>query len=777
MNKAIGTRCEDCTLKAQPFVPAYIPAAPDFIVIGEAPGTFEVAEGEPFVGRSGQLLAAAIEEAGGDPKNIMKTNAVACWPHNNRTPTRSEVACCAGRLKRELEGCTAKNILAAGRTAQDLFGISGLGSGVLTRNADKVVMNAWHPAYVLRKPSVASEFLECVRRIVQDPLIPDMFDYPKCVWAEDALHLGHLLASCPDDAWVAFDFETNQIRWYPTLTEPANSILMLQILWKDEFAIIVDDSLLYDVPDTIPVLQHFFNRVKTVGHNVKFDAIFAQSHLDLHVKQDFDTMLAWYVLDENMPMGLKFITSLEFGMHDYEVDTILPFLKSRNDEYSKVPPKLLAEYGAMDVLVTLKLRELLEKRLREEGLYEWPFQQVIMPASNALVEVELRGLKVDIPQLEWVAGELQERMNPLIKEGQDIAENPLLNLNSPQQVAIVLFDKLGFPEGLIRKKGVNKRSTGKAVLEKLKGKHRFIDLLTEYRRVQKMRSSYAVNILKQIGKDGRVHANFLIPGTEVGRLAVRNPALQTVPRPSDYYGALIRSSFIAGEGKVLLRLDYPQAELRIFGSISNEPFLIKVYNDNRDLHTEVAIAMFGENYTKEQRVHCKMFNFSYIYGGSEYSFAQDAGLPIDVAKDFVRDYNGLMPVGLQFKKDQFKLLLEQGYVETRFGRRRRFPLLVTSNQDDARKACVHQPCAGTASDLTLLSGILLNNDGWDVVLLVHDEVIMEVDNDPVVIEQAKQAMVTAMRSYAEKFVPEVPWPLTVDDVEVKERWADPLPPP
>jgi len=465
------------------------------------------------------------------------------------------------------------------------------------------------------------------------------------------------------------------------------------------------------------------------------------------------------------------LARLEFGIPDYEDETIMPYLKTRNDRYSKVPANILAEYGVMDVVVTLRLKKLLEQRLKDEGLYEWPFMRVLMPAANAFVRIELRGLAVDREQLETIEQDFKVQLDKLIAEAREMTGRPALNLNSFQQVGVVIYDDLKLPQ--VRGRKIKPRSTNAAVLDKLKGKHPFIALMKTYRRVNKMRSSYAVNLLKQIGTDGRVHANFLIPGTEVSRLAVRNPALQTIPRPDDYYGALIRSAFVPKPGYVLVHVDYSQAELRVLACVSEEPFLIKVYQDGRDLHTEVAVAMHGEGFTKAQRVQCKMFNFSYAYGGTEYSFAQDAGLDLAIARRFVKDYNRQMPRALQYKRDQLKTLRKQGYVETIFGRRRRFPLIVNHNFDDARKACVHMPIASTASDLTLMCTTQLELDhNIPVVLTVHDSIIAEVLVEDA--EYAAEVMTDVMVNMGDKYLPQVPW---VVDPEIKERWADPLPHP
>jgi DNA polymerase-1 len=223
---------------------------------------------------------------------------------------------------------------------------------------------------------------------------------------------------------------------------------------------------------------------------------------------------------------------------------------------------------------------------------------------------------------------------------------------------------------------------------------------------------------------------------------------------------------------VLVVADYSQAELRVFACISGELFLVGVYKDDRDLHTEVTVAMFGDGYTKEQRVQCKMFNFSYLYGGTEYSFAMDAGLNVDVARQFVQRYNELMPTGLAWKREQLRLARTQGYVETRFGRKRRFPFITQETLDDARKACVHMPCASSASDLTLLSAISLENAGVHVVLTVHDSVIAECRYED--SKEISELMVSTMQRMGDKYFPEVPWKV---DVSVRQRWAEPLPHP
>jgi DNA polymerase-1 len=761
MSKLPGANCARCTLFDAPVVPSYGDPEARWVIVGEAPGAVEVEQGMPFVGKSGQLLAAAFELAGEDLNDSFRTNVVACRPPGNRTPTPNEIACCKPRLLAELRKA-ANPLLAMGLTACEALGVDFRQKGAWAEWESRPVKPAWHPAYVLREPGEAPTFLAEVASYLRGEEGRKFFD-PKVIWVNTPGALNEMLRECPDNTWVSFDIETDQIRWYDTPEQKRDPVLMLQLAWSYDFGIVISDEMLYDVPETRVILNEFFSRVRTVGHNAKFDAVFLRSHFDINPHVDFDTLLAMYILDEGMPRGLKILVALEFGMPDYEEDLIKQYLTTRNDRYSKVDPEALAKYGVLDVVCTLALRELFEQRMIQSGQYKMPFQEIIMPASRVLENVELRGIQIDDRAMEEVSTLLLQKIDEKADSIREIAEDPTLNPNSTQQMAVVLYDKLRLPTP--RNRRVKPRSTGAEALEILKGQHEVIGAIKEYRRVKKLYTSYVRNVAKFRDIDGRVHGNFLIYGTEVGRLAVRDPALQTIPRPDDEYGAMIRGMYCAKPGYVWVVADYSQAELRVAAVYTQEPFLLNAYRSQRDLHSEVALAMYGPDFTKAQRVICKMFNFSYVYGGSEYSFAESSGLPIEVARQFVRDYNKNMPIALQWKKDQLQKAMDDGYVETIFGRRRHFPLIVPENLDDVRKACVHMVIASTASDLTLMSVIEAEDAGLPVVLSVHDSVIVEVPED--VAEVAAMQLHKIMTSVGNKYLPDVPWNV---DVEIRKFW-------
>lgn len=782
MNKHPLAKCEDCPLYEQPYVPSLLPEKVRVIAVGEAPGQDEVEAGVPFVGRSGQLLDVVIQNNGHNPAMLAKTNVVSCRPPGNRTPTPEEEACCHERLTQELYTYNSDDVsvLALGKTAA-LALTGGFGIGTWDQN----IITTWHPAYVLRTPNAASRMITDVRKAFEGYEEPPAFvtEFPEVVWIRSVRQLEDALAECPEGSWVAFDFETDNTIWYDRPSKKADMVLQYGLSWSDEYGIVMQDDLLYDVPETIEVLQKFHDREDLLfaGQNAKYDCIFALSHFGLRIRADFDTMLGHYLLDENSRHGLKDLAADEFGMPDYEKGLVQKYLKNRNDRYSKVPEEDLAQYLVVDLAVTNALTRTYTRRLLRRGMLDHPFRQLMLRGHKAMIIQEMNGLHIDVPYLKEAQQYMETRLVELETEAATMTGYEGINLRSPQQVARVVYDDLQFPLCKMRKLGA--RSTAHGALKDYIGKHEFIDLLFFHRRIHKLKRSYLDNMLEFVDVDGNVHPTVWLHGTEMGRLSMRDPAAQTIPRAGQkidfpvghkYFdspytsGAVIRGAIIPEEGKALIVSDYSQAELRVAAAESGDEFLLEVYRDGRDLHTEVAIAMYGDDFTKEQRVRTKMFNFSYLYGGNEYSFAMDAGLPISKAKEFVRQYNKVMPQLAQYRLDQYGKLVRDGYVTSRMGRRRRFPLITSKNKDEARKSAVHAPIASLASDLTLISACQLIEEGYEVRLTVHDSVLVTCPKDEA--ETVAQHVVDVMEVTARKHVPEVLWKA---DSEIKERWAEP----
>lgn len=762
MAKAPKAQCFQCALQNAAFVPSRGPDDAKWVIVSDAPTQSDISENRLLTGQPGELLAAAFLQAGADIADARIINTVCCRGLDSMSPHESTIQNCRARFRDELSRTTGP-ILALGMGACEALNVSFDQKGAWLKSPDgRDVKPAWSPSYVLRKPGEAPVFLAEVASYVRGPEAVKTLN-PRIIVPETLEELEEILSQCEDGSWVAFDIETDQIQWYDKPSQPRDPILMLQLAWTTDFGVVVSDGLLYDEPGTAELMNRFFSRVKSVGHNAKFDAVFLRSHLNIDPRVDFDTLLAQYILDENMPRGLKKIVAIEFGAPDYEQELISQYLTSRNDRYSKIDPGMLAKYGVLDVIYTLLLREIFEARLRANGQYETPFMSVIMPASKILENVELRGFMVDGDKMESAARGLEKQIEEATIAVREAAGDPELNPNSPKQLSNVLYNVLRLP--MPKSYKIKEGSTSAAALEELKDSHPIIAALKEYRRAKKLLTSYVSNVRNFRDVEGRVHANFLIYGTEVGRLAVRDPALQTIPRADDVYGGLIRGMYVAKPGHRLVICDYSQAELRVMACYSQEPFLLEAYRNDRDLHSEVARAMYGPDYTKAQRVVCKMFNFSYVYGGSEYSFAESSGLPVEVARQFVRNYNDNMPQALQWKREQYKRATTDGYVETIFGRRRHFPLVVPDNYEDVRKSCVHMVIASTASDLTLLSLIELEKQGVPIVLSVHDSILAEVPEENAL--NVAELMQATMIATGNKYLPSVPWKV---DAEVRQSW-------
>lgn len=706
------------------------------------------------------------------------TNTVLCRPPANKLRGRADAAIthCRKRLAEELRPYAANKvpIITLGKTAAEvILGVdASMGSMRGHWYRDGHVFATWHPAYVLRAPSRMKEFVTDMRKIKHGgPMKVEPIQY-KVVETPTELDK-FVLAVISESPLVCIDLETDQVVWWE------DKILSIGVAWSSTKAFVIPEELVYH-ERTRKALEHIFDNCRVVGHNFKFDVKFMKHQLGVdNARIDEDSLIAHYVLDENGRHALKTLLAERFDIEDYEKGLVQRYLNSRNDRYGKVPREHLYHYNALDVCYNMLLWYQLEEELLVEGLYDKPYRTPLMDSQQCFPDIELRGVLIDSEQHTALSEQLHAAIDNTYRQLSEMCGRDF-NPRSWQQVQPIMYDHYGMPE--VTGRGFKVRSTSKAARNKIKDlllkeseAYKWLELYDKYKSLEKLRSSYVDNLYDVLGPQGCVHPDFLVYGTEVGRLSARDPAIQTIPRAGTgevdgkKWGKAVRDLFVARPGYVWCKADYSQAELRVAAALSGDEFLLDVYRHNRDLHSEVARAMYGDNFTKEERVLAKMFNFSYLYGGNEHSFAADAGLPINVARDFVRRYNRVMPGLAEWKKGQLRRMKEQGYVETQLGRRRRFPLLTYSNIEDAKKSSVHAPVAGTASDLTLLSLIRLHTmdlEGVKVLITVHDEVDLEIRKDR--IDEVVPIIIQTMEDVASEIFPQVPWKA---DAEIGESWG------
>ena len=377
------------------------------------------------------------------------------------------------------------------------------------------------------------------------------------------------------------------------------------------------------------------------------------------------------------------------------------------------------------------LYEVLPSRLDELELREL-YETMELPLCRALAEMELEGFLVDRQALQTFGDTLKLRINEIQKEIHALAGEDF-NINSTQQLGVILFEKLGLPAVKRTKTGY---STSIEVLEKLQGQHPIIDFIMEYRQLTKLNSTYVEGLSKVIADDGRIHTVFQNTVTATGRLSSTEPNLQNIPVRTPL-GAQMRNMFVAPEGCVLVDADYSQIELRLLAHIAQDAGMIQAFQTGADIHSSTAAQVFGvtlENVTKEMRSHAKAVNFGIVYGISEFSLAQDIGVTRKEAAAYMERYFERFQGVRAYMYDIVKKARQDGYVQTLFGRRRWLPELSSSNfnlRSFGERVALNMPIQGTAADVMKLAMLRVRNrlkaEGLTakLVLQVHDELIVE----------------------------------------------------
>jgi len=406
---------------------------------------------------------------------------------------------------------------------------------------------------------------------------------------------------------------------------------------------------------------------------------------------------------------------------------------------AQVPIAQVAPYACADVDMTRRLVKVIEPELRQKEL--WPlFTEVEMPLVPVLVEVEMKGVKLDVEYLGEMSRQLHRQLSDLDREIQELVGYPF-NINSTQQLSDALFIKLGLSAQGVRKTESGHYSTSADVLEKLRGQHPVIELILEQRELAKLKSTYVDALPLLVNEDtGRVHTSYNQTGTVTGRISSSDPNLQNIPIRTDV-GREVRRAFVAEEGSVLLAADYSQVELRILAHISQDERLLDAFSRGEDIHASTAATVLGvpiEEVTPEMRRFAKTVNFGITYGMSGYGMAQRTGLSQEESDRFISEYFARYPRVKAYLDETKRKARDVGYVETLLGRRRYFPELQSGSKAHqnvraaAQRMAINAPIQGSAADIIKIAMIRLHRALKDrglksgMTLQVHDELVLEV---------------------------------------------------
>lgn len=408
----------------------------------------------------------------------------------------------------------------------------------------------------------------------------------------------------------------------------------------------------------------------------------------------------------------------------------------------------------------------------EENNMTRVLDEIELPLIPLLFEMESIGIAIDTKALNQFTTRLATRLEELT-EAIHKAAGATFNINSTQQLAVVLFDDLG-----LSTKGIKKTKTGLSTaaseLEKLRDEHEIIAFVEEYRELAKLKSTYAEALPKLVGEDGRIHTSFNQAVAATGRLSSSDPNLQNIPIRTEL-GNEIRKAFVAGRGKRLIAADYSQLELRLAAVIAKDKPFIEAFQEGADIHTRTAAEVFDldeKKVTKQQRRDAKAVNFGILYGMGARALSRSTSLSFTEAKAFIERYFEIHHALRDYMDATKAKAHKDGWVETLFGRRRYFPEIesgVPQLVAASERMAINMPIQGTESDIVKLAMIAvdgwLKKSGWPAQLLlqVHDELVVECDKEAV--DAVAKGMKEMMESVANYEVP-----LDVE-VEVGASWG------
>jgi DNA polymerase-1 len=491
----------------------------------------------------------------------------------------------------------------------------------------------------------------------------------------------------------------------------------------------------------IAALKPIFEDVRRpkVGHNAKYDmAVLHQAGIKMNGLA-YDTMLGAFLVEPGAAIGLKKLAKSQLSIDMTDIDELIGTGK-KQITMAQVPIAAAAAYAAADADVTLRLWQHQQPKLDEPGLRNL-MNTIDLPLVPVLLDMEMAGVKIDAAFLGEMSQRFEARLAEIEHEVYRLAGYEF-NLNSPAQLGEALFGKLGLKAPGERKTATGKVSVAADVLESMKGMHEVIDLILEQRQLSKIKGTYLDALPKLVNPNtGRVHTSFNQTGAVSGRIASQDPNLQNIPIRTEL-GREVRRAFIVEPGNVLISADYSQVELRIAAHIAQDPGLRAAFAAGQDIHRATAARVLNvplDQVTSDQRSFAKRVNFGLLYGMGTQSLAQQAGISMKEAQQFVDAYFAGFPNIKHYIDETKHKAKEQGYVETLLGRRRYFPILQTQTRDartnimqrTAEREAINHPIQGTAADIIKIAMINIHAEliqrGLQTRLLlqVHDELLLE----------------------------------------------------
>ena len=555
--------------------------------------------------------------------------------------------------------------------------------------------------------------------------------------------------------YVSIDLETTSVN--PMLAEIVgisvsynkNSAFYIPILYPEKKKNNFGDN---DLEVALSIMKEFFENkeIRKVGQNIKYDALILYRH-GVKVSNIFlDTMIAAHILNPAAKSYKLDALSIEFL--NYNMVPIEDLIGKGKDQITMdlVPLDKISYYAAEDADIVFQLAEIFAPKLEENGQLNF-FADIEMPLIDVLMKMENEGVYVDEDLLNEMSLNIGERLDLLVKEIYNIAEEEF-NINSTQQLAKILFDDLKLTQ-------IKKRSTAENVLKELVNEHELPELILSYRKLNKLKNTYIDALPASINKKTkRIHSTFNQTIAATGRLSSTGPNFQNIPiRTVD--GREIRKSFIAQQKNWgIFSADYSQIELRIMAHLSEDKELCKAFKDNLDIHDRTASLIYNvplDDVQPEMRRTAKVINFGIMYGAGPFRISQELGISRKAAQEIIKQYF-IQYSGIQnYIDDTLSKARSDNYVETILGRRRYVWDVNSENalkKQAAERVAINMPIQGSAAELIKIAMIdiqkNIENDKLNskMILQIHDELLFEypLDEEEHLISMVKKSMENAM---------------------------------
>lgn len=626
--------------------------------------------------------------------------------------------------------------------------------------------------------------------------------------------IAEAVAKIPDlaranEGLVACDIETRRVEWED------NRLLAVGFAYGPDHCLAIHDIPIagarYEGEGIAPhmskaiheAIEYAFNQpdLKYIWHNGKFDCGRLRYLANIRAHVDHDTMLQHFccINEKQGTHGLKDLGQLylQAPAWDDELDQLKRDWCKKNKVplkefmYDSIPTSILIPYMQRDCIATYRLHHVFNKLTRPGS--EFIYGQLCR-ASTAYGEIELAGQQIDVDYLE----ELEADLDKLVVQSQKRLDavsgkywDPMLysaatgakakpdaefSPKSPKQLKWMLGEVMGHP---VPSTDATTMQTLMDEIDSLGDEadpdaKEFMESILAVRKYSKYLETYVLGIRDVLCRDGRVRCTFNLHGTETGRLSSSSPNMQNIPR-----NKMIKNLIVASPGKVLLQLDYSQAELRVLAMLSGDPALIDIYVSGKDLHDAVADMMFGPDGHKDKELRnlAKTINFGIAYGRGPGSIATKFGKSMAEARDIIDKWFKPMPKVKEFINNRRRMATRGEPCVTIFGRERHF-VITDEELNHIQNEYINTPIQGTASDFTMLS--LLNiydylQANWQgkarLTTTVHDSIILEVDDDPTVIAEIANDCVNIMANTPLEYVPDCPVPF-VADAEIGYKWGE-----